>query len=82
MGLFSSSMSDAELRALKERGDTANTLRRLAVAANGHGVTSVERRKARAELERAVGRRKADKLQEDALRQAGARPKGLARLFG
>lgn len=82
MGLFSSKMSDAEKADLQKRSASANDLRTLAIAANGHGVTSVDKRKARAVLEQQVGSRKANKLQEDALRQAGARPKGLGRLLG
>ncbi|MCT9932470.1 hypothetical protein N5079_19905 [Planotetraspora sp. A-T 1434] len=82
MGLFSSKMTDAQLAALKGKGQSSNDLRALAIAANGHEVNSSQKRRARQELERTVGKRKADKLQEDALRQAGARPKGVSRLFG
>lgn len=75
-------MSDAQLAELKARTENANELNELARAANGHGVTAAERRKADAELQAAVGTRKAKRLREDALRQAGARGKGLGRWFG
>ncbi|MEU7004469.1 hypothetical protein [Nonomuraea sp. NPDC046570] len=76
-----SRMTPGQAAALKAKSETANTLNDLAQAANGHGVTSVQRRRARADLENAVGAVRADKLQEDALRRAGARPKGLGRFF-
>lgn len=82
MGLFSSRMTDDQLARAKNGSQAANTLRTLAVAANGHGVTGTQRRQAQTALEGAVGKRQANKLKEDALRQAGARPKGIARLFG
>ncbi|MFB9470579.1 hypothetical protein ACFFR3_13745 [Nonomuraea salmonea] len=75
-------MTEQQLAALKASTQSANELNKLAQAANGHGVTAVERRKAQAELEATVGTRKAKRLREDALRQAGARAKGLGRWFG
>ncbi len=78
-----SRMKPDQLAATKTGADTANHFRRLAIAANGLGVTSVERRKAQAELDRALPARQVKKLKEDALRQAGARPKGIVgRIFG
>lgn len=75
-------MTDAQLAAVKAKARTANELNRLARSANGHEVTAAERRKAERELEARVGARKAKQLREDALRQAGARPRGLGRWFG
>ncbi|MGW3352114.1 hypothetical protein ACWDA3_53220 [Nonomuraea rubra] len=75
-------MTEEQLAALRARTANSNELNKLAQAANGHGVTSVERRRAEAQLEAAVGTRKAKRLREDALRQAGARGKGLGRWFG
>lgn len=67
----------------KAKSSTGNTLRKLALHANGHGgVTRVEARKAEQELERAVGKRKAKQMRESALQAAGAPPKGLRRFFG
>ncbi|KAB8192579.1 hypothetical protein FH608_024060 [Nonomuraea phyllanthi] len=75
-------MTDAQLAALKAKADTANTLNALAQAANGHGVTRVQARKAEAALVEAVGTRKANQMKEDALVRSGARPKGVRRFFG
>lgn len=83
MGLFSSSrMTPEQLAAAKGKAQTGNDLHRLASAANGFGVTRATREKAAAELEKQVGKGKAKRLQEDAARRAGAKPKGLGRFFG
>jgi len=67
----------------KAKGSTgrADELRRLATAANGLGVTRADKDRAAAELERQAGKCGAARLKEDALRAAGARPKGLSRFF-
>lgn len=68
----------------KAKGQTtaSNQVRKLATAANGHGSNRQQQRQADAELERMLGSRKAKQAKEDALRSAGARPKGLGRFFG
>lgn len=75
-------MSPAQRARADEQSGRAADRARLAIAANGHEVTRIEKYRARAALVSEVGKRKADKLQEAAIRQAGARPKGLARFFG
>jgi uncharacterized sporulation protein YeaH/YhbH (DUF444 family) len=75
-------MSPQQLAKAKGQASTTNHIRALATAANGHGSTRQQQRKAEAELERALGSRRAKKAKEDALRSAGARPKGLGRFFG
>jgi hypothetical protein len=75
-------MSPAQRAEAQQQSGRAADRARLAIAANGHEVTRVEEDRARTALVAEVGKRKADKLQETALRQAGARPKGLGRLFG
>ena len=82
MGLFSSKMTPEQLAKAKGNGQTANQLNDLATKANGSGETRATAQKAAKDLERQVGKRKAAKLQEDALRRAGARPKGVGRFFG
>ncbi|MEU8271224.1 hypothetical protein AB0B89_29205 [Sphaerisporangium sp. NPDC049002] len=82
MSLFSSRMKSDELAKVKNNSGKANAAAKLAIAANGHGVTAAERRKAQAALVDAVGKRQAAKLQEAAIRQAGGKAKGLGRLFG
>ena len=77
-----SRMNDAQLAKLKGKTTTSNDVHELANAANGHGVTSVERRKAQAELESRLGAKGAAKAKEQALQRAGAKPKGLRGLFG
>lgn len=77
-----SKMTDAQLAKLKAKAATNNDVHELANAANGHGVTSAEKRKAQEALERQLGKRGAAKAQEQALQRAGARPKGLRGLFG
>lgn len=77
-----SRMTDAQLAKLKGKAQTSNEINKLATAANGHGVTSVERRKAQAALEQQLGKKGAAKAQETALQRAGAKPKGLGRFFG
>lgn len=61
----------------RAKGSHANELRRLAIAANGLGVSRVDKEKAQAEMERTVGAGKAKRMKEDALQSAGARPKGV-----
>ncbi|MBO4275166.1 hypothetical protein [Microbispora triticiradicis] len=82
MGLFSSKMTDAELAKAKGKGLSASHLNRLARQALGDGTNRAGQQQAAAELARTVGRRAAGRLKEDALRQAGARAKGLGRVFG
>ncbi|MEU8199327.1 hypothetical protein AB0C10_36640 [Microbispora amethystogenes] len=82
MGLFSSKMTDAELAKARGKGVSASDLNRLARGALGDGTTRGEQQQADEELARVVGRREANRLKEDALRQAGARAKGLGRVFG
>ncbi|MGW4791164.1 hypothetical protein ACWEPC_01950 [Nonomuraea sp. NPDC004297] len=83
-----SRMTAQQLADLKKSGETGGHLRNLARAANGHGpnstgVTRQEREKAQAELEKTVGRRRANQLKESALQAAGAKPKGvIGRLLG
>jgi hypothetical protein len=74
-------MTPDQLAAAKGKARTNNDLHRLAMAANGLGVTRVERERAQGELERAVGKRRTTQLKETALQRAGARPKGLGRFF-
>ncbi len=76
-----SKMTDGQLAELKGKIQRDNEVHALATAANGHGVTSVERRQAQAELEARLGKRGAVKAQEQALQRAGAKPKGLGRFF-
>ncbi|MFI6541443.1 hypothetical protein ACIBHY_53950 [Nonomuraea sp. NPDC050547] len=75
-------MSDKQRRQAAAAARDANQLRALAIAANGHGVSRQDRNRAAEKLHQAVGERKAQQLQEDALRQAGAGAKGLRRFFG
>lgn len=77
-----SKMTPAQLAKAKGQVGKANDLTRLAIAANGHGVTSVEKRKAQAVLEGQLGKKGAAKAQEEALRRAGAGRRGLRDLFG
>ncbi|MEU0516666.1 hypothetical protein [Streptosporangium sp. NPDC006007] len=79
---MASKMTPAQIAAMKAKAETANTLNTLATAAIGGGVTRAAKERADAELVRAVGKRKAASLKEDALQRAGARPKGLRRFFG
>jgi len=77
-----SRMTTEQLAKAKGSTNRAAELRRLATAANGLGVTRADKERAAAELERQFGKRGAARLKEDALRAAGARPKGLmSRLF-
>lgn len=77
-----SRMTEEQLAALRAKIQNSNELNKLAHAANGHGVTAVERRRAATDLEAMVGKKKAKRLREQAVRQAGARGKGLGRWFG
>lgn len=77
-----SRMTPEQLAKVKGGSERANALHDLATMANGHGVTAADRRKAQAALEAQVGGRKAKNLKEAALQRAGAKPKGLGRLFG
>jgi len=82
MGLFSSKMTAAELAKARGKGVSASDLNRLARRALGDGTNRADQQQADNELARTVGRREAARLKEDALRQAGARAKGLGRLLG
>ncbi|WP_214110669.1 hypothetical protein [Acrocarpospora catenulata] len=74
-----SRMTPEQLAALKGRAAKADELNDLALLATGMSSTRVEARRADAELERRVGRRRAARLKEDIKVQAGARSKGLRR---
>jgi hypothetical protein len=70
-------MPAEKLAKAKGKAQTTDTLNRLATTAlPSSGATRVEQRRAAAELERAVGPRKAKRLQEDALQRAGAKKRG------
>ncbi|MGW4802501.1 hypothetical protein ACWEPC_59815 [Nonomuraea sp. NPDC004297] len=80
-------MTPQQLARFRQSAETGGYLRDLARTANGHGpnstgVTRQEKDKADKELEKTVGRRRANQLKESALRAAGAKPKGLGRFFG
>ncbi|MBB4917427.1 hypothetical protein [Streptosporangium saharense] len=75
-------MSPEQLAKAKKASSDATYFGQLAEAAEGLGVTRVQREKAAAELEKAVGRRKAAAYRESALQRAGAPPKGLRRWIG
>ncbi|GII89457.1 hypothetical protein Ssi03_74470 [Sphaerisporangium siamense] len=77
-----SRMTAGQLAKAKQAAATAATLSKLAETATGLGVTRQAKNQAEGELVAAVGKRKATRLKEDALRRAGARAKGLHRLFG
>lgn len=66
----------------KDRAASVNETRTLARKANGHGVTSVQKRQAREQLVAKVGESGANRAQEDAIRSAGGRAKGLGRWIG
>ncbi|WP_084965240.1 hypothetical protein [Thermoactinospora rubra] len=82
MGLFSSSMTPEQLAQARQKAKTAGQVRKLAQAANGHGVTRAEKEKANKQLEQMYGKRGAARLKEAELRSAGAQPRGLGRFFG
>ncbi|MEU6725436.1 hypothetical protein ABZ917_17150 [Nonomuraea wenchangensis] len=68
---------------VKASAANANHLNRLAVTAYpGSGAPRAKQVQAAAELERAVGKKQAKKLTEQALQRVGARPKGLRRWLG
>jgi hypothetical protein len=74
-------MSPAQKAAAKAEVGAANDLTRLAIAANGHGVSRIDKDKANDALVRQVGRKKAAQVKEEALRRSGAGRKGLRDLF-
>jgi hypothetical protein len=63
-------MPAKKLTAAKGGSSTANHLADLATKANGHGVTRVDKERAQAALEAAVGSRKAKRLKDDAIKSA------------
>ncbi|MFC3982488.1 hypothetical protein [Streptosporangium jomthongense] len=75
-------MTPEQLAKLKKSSSDATYFSQLAEAAEGLGVTRVQRDKAAAELEKALGRRGAAAYRESALQRAGASPKGIRRFFG
>ncbi|GAA2860350.1 hypothetical protein [Nonomuraea rubra] len=75
-------MPPEKLAKAKGQAQQAGEASKLARAANGHGVTGAERRKAEETLVRTFGKRKAAQLKENELLRAGARPKGLRKWFG
>jgi hypothetical protein len=75
-------MPPEKLARAKGQAQQAGEAGELARAANGHGVTAAERRKAEETLVRTFGKRKAAQLKENELLRAGARPKGIRRWFG
>lgn len=77
-----SRMTDKQRAELLAASELANSLNEMAIAANGHGVTRIEREKAQKALQKAVGKKNAAKLQESALQRAGAAPKGWRRFIG
>ncbi|MFC3979689.1 hypothetical protein [Streptosporangium jomthongense] len=77
-----SRMTPEQLAKVKNASTRANRLTKLAEAAEGLGVTKVQREQAAKELEREVGRSLAKTYRESALRRAGAPAKGLSRFFG
>jgi hypothetical protein len=75
-------MTPEQLAAYKAASAASTEASKLARAANGHGVTGAERRKAEETLVRTFGKRKAAQLKENELLRAGAAPKGLRKWFG
>ena len=71
MGLFGSSrMSDDQKAKAKGQAKTGNRTQRLANAANGYGVTRVERERAQAALEKELGEKGAKRAMRDSQRAA------------
>jgi hypothetical protein len=65
-----SRMTPEQLAALRAKSANANELNNLANVASGFGVSRVDRERAAAALEQAVGARKAKRLKKDASRRA------------
>jgi hypothetical protein len=77
-----SRMTPEQLAKLKGKSADANETRALARKANGHGANSADAGKARRALEQRLGKRGADRAQENAIVAAGGRAKGIRRWFG
>ena len=77
-----SRMTPEQLAKVKGKAASGNELHQLASTANGFGVTRAAKEKADADLVKQVGKRKAERLKEDAAQRAGAAPKGLRKWLG
>lgn len=77
-----SKMTPEQLAGAKASANVQNSVHQLATMANGHGVSRTEARKAEKTLVTVFGTKKTKKFKEQALQRAGAKPKGLGRLFG
>lgn len=63
-------MPAEKLAAAKGGSSTANHLKNLAIAANGLGVTRVDKERAQRDLESAVGARKAKQMKDNVIKSA------------